>query len=196
MLYLKLAKTYQKIRKRELNVPNSIEEKFALICQQHNIQGNNSDTYNLLEESIIILAYQKQYQRHFPITKPNYEKGLFSNDSIDWALLMYLVGKFVPEIKYKLMSCNKCNILLTDSHLINDCYKYESKRINLLIKCRKLGIIWNNLTLTEVIQNLQYNCEISKIDEAKKSEVLIGVKFFLHEIRESYLEELENSKQN
>ena len=159
--------------------------------------ANRADDDALLElqERLIKRSFEEDYQRQFPDREANFQKGIFLNEEQgDWALLFYLLGRFIPEASYKIIHCVYCNDIINEAHLVERCREFNILREGLLTDLRKLGIMIQQRSLHILINNLQFEESIHNLNQADRMRVLNNVKKFVHEIRDCYLKSIEEHK--
>ena len=183
------------MRNRELVIPCTISDEIRKMKHSLGIAESEDDEVFLeIQERLIKKSFENDYGSQFPERNANFDKGIFSNENHhDWALLFYLLGRFVPEVSYKVTQCLYCEEILSEIHLVEKCKKFSMIRDKLISELLKLEIR-NLLSVHELVINLQFNEDIYNLTKQKRMILLNLIKQFINEIRESYLKKIkENS---
>jgi len=189
IIQMRFFKVYKKMMRRDLRVPEHVKSTAKGICDELGLGSLECTETEAFIRRCVEAGYESLYGENERPEDGNYPDGLYLvRETLGWPLLYTLIGKIVPEIKYKFSNCINCETVLTQTHLIDECPEYEAKRKATVETLRRFGVpLQETDSLEKLIKDIQIDPRLRKISKLGRQLVLHSIKTFTGELRTHFI---------
>lgn len=186
MAYIRFVKTYIKMTKREMKVPELVKGRIKVVLRA---VGMDETAMDDIQEYSRVCARQwsRRYWRR-PVEDLNFPEGLFRIGQVgDWDLLYTLVGRVIPKL-YEKVLCAQCGVVRDQAHILNECARHDEVRSMFRGKLMKLGIRAGEIKdISGWIREIQTDPIVRLLEKARKEELVATICEYLKVTRAEYL---------